>query len=92
MSTFLYEACCHRYAAIYDKLGFDAESFSDHSDHLISTSRSKEEAYANAVIKIIREQQPIVVHMFSNGGAWVWSDALRMASLEAEGDDGLTLI
>ncbi len=74
-----------RYAALYDQLGFDAEGFSDHSDHLIATSREKEEAHANVVIKLIREQQPAVVHMFSNGGAWVWSDVLRIASLEAGG-------
>ena len=31
------------------------------------------------IIKLLNEKQPEVVHMFSNGGAWVWADALRIS-------------
>jgi len=68
-----------KYAGLYDTLGFDSISFSEHSSHLIGTSKNTEERHGTTVLKIIEEKKPVSVHMFSNGGTFVWATALRLA-------------
>lgn len=71
-----------KYGDVWAGLGFNPVQYNDHSNHFIGSSAAKEQTFATQVVELIRKEAPAVIQVFSNGGAWVWSDALRLASKE----------
>lgn len=68
-----------KYVDLYDRLGIDAVSFTDHCNILQLCVPGKLEALANDLLTHAVVQRPVGVHVFSNGGAFLWSRALRVA-------------
>lgn len=68
-----------RYADLYTQLGYDTHAFSEHKSALLNTSWRMDLKYGQQVADLVRATQATTVHVFSNGGAWVWKDALNLA-------------
>ena len=68
-----------KYGPLWEEQGYEVVYFWDHSYQYPLDQTKKCQKIVAKLIETIHQEQPTVVHLFSNGAGWVWSYALATA-------------
>lgn len=68
-----------KYANVYRELGYSPICRNKHSAMSALMNPARMTHIANEVLECVAQEKPVCVHVFSNGGAFLWTHALRLA-------------
>jgi len=78
-----------KYADMYGRLGYDAVCCTDHCSLRRLCCPGTLSRLAAALLQRLEEERPAAVHVFSNGGAFLWSRTLALAAQRPDNSEPL---